>query len=178
MILIVDLNYPGSLGYQEFVRPLEDIIGEETDCTVCHYSQVTSIKGYDGVVLSGTALKDDVYLEKINEFSWLHTCSVPLLGICAGMQVISLQFSSLLFFCTEIGMVEVFPVAENKLIPSPISAFELHTHGITLPQQFVTIACSTSCIQGIKHREKDMYGILFHPEVRNQHIIQEFLNLI
>jgi GMP synthase (glutamine-hydrolysing) len=178
MILIIDLNHKGSLGYQEFVRPLEEIIGEQKDCTACHYSQVTSVQEYEGIVLSGTALKDHGYLRDLSWFGWLHSVTVPVLGICAGMQVIGLMFSSTLIPCTEIGMVEIRPMEKNRLIQSLLSVYELHTHGITPSHDFIPIARSDTCIQGIKHREKAMYGVLFHPEVRNHHIIREFLTML
>jgi GMP synthase (glutamine-hydrolysing) len=178
MILIVDLNYIGSLGYNEFVKPLEEIIGEQTDFTVSHYSQIASIDQYEGIVLSGTALKDDGYLKDIPVFGWLHSVTVPVMGICAGMQVIGLTFSGELVPCTEIGMKEVIPTAKNRLMDSPLSAYELHTHGISPSPHFIPFARSKICIQGIKHREKPIFGVLFHPEVRNQHIITEFLGII
>jgi GMP synthase (glutamine-hydrolysing) len=175
MILIIDLNYAGSLGYEEFVRPLKEIVSSVTDCSVCHYSQGIQAHEYEGIILSGTTLKDTHYLENIDLFSWLLSCDVPVLGICAGMQVIGLRFNSLLEPCTEIGMVQVVPTHDNWLIQAPIFAFELHTYGMTPSQDFISFARSHLSIQGIKHRKKEIYGILFHPEVRNQQIIKEFI---
>ena len=39
------------------------------------------------------------------------------------------------------------------------------------------LAESSKCIQAVKHKEKNIYGVLFHPEVRNQEILKKFIQL-
>ncbi|MBU7032381.1 MAG: hypothetical protein HXS53_07600 [Theionarchaea archaeon] len=176
MILIIDLNYAGTLGYEEFVRPLEEIVRSVADCSVHHYSQDIQIQDYEGIILSGTALKDNYYLKNLHHFSWLPSCDIPVLGICAGMHVIGSQFTGSVVPCVEIGMVQVVPTHKTWLIQSPMHVYELHTYGIIPPQDFISLARSRKIIQVIKHREKEIYGILFHPEVRNEQIIKKFIN--
>lgn len=172
MILIVDMNST-TLGFYEFVLPLCKIVNALRPYEVRHYTEIEKMK-YEKVILSGTALKDNEYLENMKSFQWLRTCTVPVLGICAGMQVIGLVFDSLLISCEEIGMTEVKTAKENPLFSSTFPAYELHNHGIDPSDDFEILAASKKCIQGIKHKEREIYGVLFHPEVRNEDVITRF----
>ena len=60
-------------------------------CQICHYTEVKEddLESYDKIILCGTALKDNAYLEQMEAFSWMKDMKKPILGICAGMQVIS-----------------------------------------------------------------------------------------
>ena len=67
MILVVDMDWKkDSLGYYEFVLPILAIAEELEECAVKHYSEVTKadIEGCSRVILSGTALKDNVALSQ------------------------------------------------------------------------------------------------------------------
>jgi GMP synthase-like glutamine amidotransferase len=174
MILIVDMNYKGSLGFYEFVLPLCDAV-EPLEYEVLHYLEVKDVKTYEKVILSGTPLKDFGYLKHIRSFEWIKTCDMPILGICAGMQAIGLVFDSSLEPCKEIGMTEIKTVWENPLFSSTFEAYELHTYSVTPSDDFETIAITEKCIQGIKYKESKIYGILFHPEVRNKDIVERFI---
>jgi GMP synthase-like glutamine amidotransferase len=175
MILIVDMNFNGSLGFYEFVLPLCEIV-KPLEYEVKHYLEVTDVKTYEKIILSGTALKDFEYLKHIKSFEWIRTCDMPILGICAGMQAIGMVFGSLLTPCKEIGMTEVETVKENYLFSSAFRAYELHNLGVEPSDVFEMLAMSKKCIQGIKHKEKDFYSVLFHPEVRNKEIIRRFVH--
>jgi GMP synthase (glutamine-hydrolysing) len=60
-------------------------------------------------------------------------------------------------------------------------ADEDHCEGITLPDQFILLARSRSYdVEAMKHREKDIYGVQFHPETSNEpgrKIAHNFLKL-
>jgi GMP synthase-like glutamine amidotransferase len=174
MILIVDMNSK-KLGYYEFVLPLCDIVDTVTEYEVVHYTKVCNIHKYKKIIISGTPLMDDAYINNIKELEWIKTCNIPVLGICAGMQAIGLVFGSSLITCKEIGMTKIETVKDNVLFSSDFAAYELHTYGITPSEDFEVLAKSEKCIQGIKHKKKEIYGILFHPEVRNKKIIRQFI---
>jgi GMP synthase-like glutamine amidotransferase len=40
---------------------------------------------------------------------------------------------------------------------------------------FDVVAESAQCIQAIKHKQRNVFGLLFHPEVRNPEILQRFI---
>jgi len=181
MILVVDMNWTkNSLAFSEFVLPITSAIESFNKCEVKHFSEITiaDLDACNKIVLSGTALKDHTTLKQIGNFNWVRTFDKPLLGICAGMQTISRAFGTPLTTCLQIGMAEISTLKENPLFKGNFKAYTLHNFSVKSSQTFETLAESTKCIQAIKHKQKDIYGVLFHPEVRNQEIIQRFIKLI
>ena len=180
MILVVDMNWKrDSLAQNEFVQSIVSLITPTEKCTVKHYLEIepADLEGCSKVVLSGNALKDHEALKHVGKFCWLKTFNRPVLGICAGMQIISLVFGEQLSPCLQIGMTEVVTHKENPLFQGVFQAYMLHNYSLQPPQNFDVLATSLKCIQAIKHKSKSIYGILFHPEVRNQEILKHFIQL-
>jgi imidazoleglycerol phosphate synthase glutamine amidotransferase subunit HisH len=139
MILVVKVN-EHKLHDDEFVKPLTDLLD---DFRVVDYNNV-ELEGVDKVIICGTALKDNKYLE--GDFSWLKDCKIPVLGICAGMQIIGKVLGHELIKDKRIG------VFDNKYY---LHSFRVDGFGDSL--------------------EKDNFkGLLFHPEVLGKEIIKEF----
>jgi GMP synthase (glutamine-hydrolysing) len=42
----------------------------------------------------------------------------------------------------------------------------------------MALAASEGRVQAIRHRSFPLYGLLFHPEVRNEWLIERFLGLV
>lgn len=180
MILVVDMNGErDSLGYYEFVLPILEIARELEECLMKHYSEVTSadISNCSRIILSGTALKDNVTLNEPEKFSWLRDADKPVLGICAGMQTMGVVFGLVLTRCLEIGMTEVIKLNENPLFSAGFKAYSLHNYSVESSEEFEVLAESPRCLQAMKHRQKPIYGVLFHPEVRNAEIVKRFIEL-
>jgi GMP synthase-like glutamine amidotransferase len=178
MILVVDLNFKkDSLGFSEFVSPIVAIVEELDECVVRHYLEVTreDLHQCSKIVLSGTALKDNVTLKQPDKFEWIKDCGKPILGICAGMQTIGAVFGSRLEKCLEIGMVQVATLKANPLFSSSFKAYALHNYSVQPSSEFDALADSAACAQAVKHKQKDIYGVLFHPEVRNKEILRRFI---
>jgi GMP synthase (glutamine-hydrolysing) len=178
MILIVDMNFKkDSLGIYEFVHPIASIVKGFEEYAIKHYSELgqADVDEYSRVILSGNALRNEQVLNKLDIFRWIRGCEKPVLGICAGMQTICLVFGSSLKRCVEIGMKRIETVKENPLFSASFDAYELHSHAIQPSAEFEALAKSKKCVQAVKHREKDIYGVLFHPEVRNREIIERFV---
>jgi len=152
----------------EFVRPIENILGVKAK----HHTKISTedVAKADKIVIAGTALKDFKYLE--GDFSWLKQTDKPVLGICAGMQLIAEAFGIPLEEFTTIGPNKVEVVAENKLASGEFNAYFLHTK--TGTGNFKVLAKSEGKPCMIKHPEKEIYGCIFHPEVMNQEIIENF----
>ena len=179
MILVVDMNCKkNSLGFYEFVLPIVSVAKELDECVVKHYTELRSedISECDGIILSGTPLKDNATLSQPEKCEWIKTCGNPILGICAGMQTIGLAFGLRLKRCLGIGMTEITIVKANPLFFLQFKAYALHNFSVYLSGEFEVLAESTQCIQAIKHKQRDVYGVLFHPEVRNKEIIQRFIH--
>lgn len=180
MMLIVDMNYrKDSVGYYEFVLPIASSIKDLEEYTIRHYSELsrTDIDRYSRIILSGNALEDKQVLTQIEDFAWVGTCEKPVLGICAGMQAIGLIFGSPLKRCLEIGMTVIKVVKRNPLFFSSFKAYELHSYSIQPSEELDVLAESEKCPQAVKHKKKAIYGVLFHPEVRNREIIRRFMDL-
>lgn len=179
MILVVDMNCKKkSLGFYEFVLPIVSIIQELNGYVVKHYTELThdDLDKSDCVILSGTPLKDNVSLNQLEKFEWAKTSEKPILGICAGMQTVGLVFGLHLKPCLGIGMTEIRTVTENLLFSSTFNAYALHNFSVEPTNDFDVLAESTRCIEGIKHKHRNVYGVLFHPEVRNKEILQRFVD--
>lgn len=178
MILIVDMNWKrSSLSYYEFVLPIVEIVGKLDECRIKHYGEVTSedLSQCDRIILSGTALKDTVTLSQPEKFQWLKETEKPVFGICAGMQTCGIVFGASLVKCVEIGMTLITTVKENRFMQGNFNAYSLHSYCVEPSDEFEVWAKSDKCIQVVKHRTKPVYGVLFHPEVRNQELIKNFI---
>ncbi|NOZ77340.1 MAG: hypothetical protein GXO65_06720 [Euryarchaeota archaeon] len=176
MILIVDMNREkDSLAFSEFVLPIASIVKGVTDYEVKHHTELDleTAAGYEKVILSGTPLKDSAYIDRVEDFGWIRDAGVPVLGICAGMQVVGMVFGSSLVECREIGMTGIETTGKNPLFSGRFEAYELHSYSVEPSGGLEVIARSENCVQGIRHGE--IYGVLFHPEVRNKEIVERFV---
>jgi GMP synthase-like glutamine amidotransferase len=180
-ILIVDMNYKeDSLAYFEFVKPILSVLEPLEPCKVKHYSELkpTEPQRYSHIILSGTTLKDFEFLNHPKKFSWLQTCTKPVLGICAGMQTILKIYGEALTGCLQVGMTQITTTKSNQLFGGVFQAYSLHSYTTSSgSENFEIIAKSKECPQAIKHKQKPIYGLLFHPEVRNPDILKRFAKL-
>lgn len=180
MILIVDMSYKrDSLGYNEFVLPIVSILEPLERCVVKHFLNVdhSDLESCSKIILSGTTLKDFEAQKHLDNFQWIKTSKKPILGVCAGMQVTSLVYSVPLMPCLQVGMTEITTQKVNPLFSGTFQAYALHTYTINSSETFEVLAKSSKCVQAVKHKQKSIYGVLFHPEVRNQNILQNFIKV-
>jgi GMP synthase (glutamine-hydrolysing) len=184
VILVVDLCYrDGSLSRAEFVGPVERFLrGAGAEPVVRHYTAVSApdIEGADGAVLCGTALKDTGFAEHPGRFRWLPAFERPVLGISSGMLALAAAFGGGTVPCCEIGMTDVRVTAPDPLFAgmTGFPAYELHERAVETPRGFIPLAVSDRCVQAIRHRSLPLYGLLFHPEVRNEWVIERFLQQV
>lgn len=182
MILIVDPGYrENSLGLDEFVMPIVRIVRDTgASCCIRHFTGVDDeiLARADGVILCGTALRDNLFARHIEAFSWLAGCDKPVLGICAGMQVLVRVFGGSIEACSEIGMTGIRVTAADPLFDGmdDFTAYELHDYSVKPPEPFIVLARSDRCVQAIRHRTRPLYGVLFHPEVRSEWVVSRFLH--
>ncbi len=181
MIQLVDLCYTeNSLSRYEFVDPIAAALTTAgADVAIRHYSAGNVSSSCTGVVLCGTALKDSTYLEHLDAVSWVRSCCVPILGICAGMQVIAALHGGQVVRQPEIGLRNIEVIAQSPLLGAPrtISGYHLHTYAATLPEGFDVLAGNTTYVEAFSSRHAPQYGILFHPEVRNTWILESFARI-
>jgi GMP synthase (glutamine-hydrolysing) len=174
MILLIS-TCKDKLSEEEFVRPVSNLIGVPHE--IKHYSEDIYLGSYDKIIICGTALMDNSYLEEIEKFNFLKDVSIPILGICSGMQIISIVFGSRLAKSKEIGMIRIELVKTNSLFQEDLESYALHGNSIEPSDEFEILAKSDRCVQAIKHKRLEIYGMMFHPEVRNPQIIRNFFDL-
>lgn len=180
MILLVDLCFrPRSLSMHEFVDPIAGILRRAgSEYEVVHFTEMAEdeILRADRIVLCGTALKDDLYARRIDLFSWIRDLDKPILGICAGMQVLAAVFGGGIVPRPKIGLDSIDIVEDTPLLGPPrrIEGYHLHNSGVTLPPGFEIVAGRPGEVEAFKDAERALYGIIFHPEVRNRWIVEKF----
>lgn len=97
---------------------------------------------------------------------------LPILGICLGHQLIAKAYGG------EIGRAESEEYAHSKIyvkeendlfknVPKEFTAWASHKDEVVgAPLNFEILAYSDICeVEAMKHKEKPIYGVQFHPEV-------------
>ncbi|MCK4649734.1 gamma-glutamyl-gamma-aminobutyrate hydrolase family protein [Candidatus Pacearchaeota archaeon] len=173
MILIVNVCSE-KLHYYEFVKPIEDILKE--DFFVKHYSELndSDLVRADRVIICGTSLGDDSFLKDLEKFNWIKNFDKPLLGICAGFQILGLVFGGELKKKLEIGFFRETFEKEFLGLEGDVEVYHLHNNYVEFGGEFEIFA-GKSFPQAVRFRGKDFYGVLFHPEVRQKEMILRFV---
>ena len=134
-----------------------------------------------GLILGGGPSIDDVG----NAAEFIKHFDIPILGICLGHQLIAKTFGGEVstsdtesYAQVKIDLLDtssLFKGLESPLdvwssgLESPLDVWSSHKDEVhTLPDDFDIIASSSLCdIEAMKHKEKEIYGIQFHPEVHH-----------
>lgn len=180
MILLVDLSgSPGSLSRDEFVGPVARIVERSGEAwRGVHFSEARSadLAGVGGIILCGTALQDNLFAEKVALYAPLFGTGIPVLGVCAGMQALCLAFGGGIHPACEIGMTRVRSEVPDPLLGSgpEFDAYEVHASACEPPRGWLVTAVSDRCVQAIRHPDQPLFGVMFHPEVRNDHVVERF----
>ena len=128
-----------------------------------------------GIILSGGPAS--VYQDNAPKCDpEIFNLGIPVLGICYGLQltVMTLGGKVARGHAREYGKAEIEITGESPLLdglPSPLQVWMSHGDKVTaLPEGFVTTAKTTNTeFASIRHTEKKIYGIQFHPEVVHTH---------
>lgn len=181
MILIINICKE-KLHYFEFVKLIEDILeSKKLKYFVKHYKDLNNndLNKADKIIICGTSLYDNEFIKNLKYFSWIKKFEKPILGICGGMQIIGLIFGGKIKKKTEIGFYfENFNKEFLGLIGKQ-EVYHLHNYYIDFNRlNSFEIYCGEKISQAVKHKEKEIYGVLFHPEVRNKELIEKFANKI
>lgn len=109
-----------------------------------------------------------------NTEEYIKHFDIPILGICLGHQLIAKIFGGEVATSdTEsYAQVEIDILDEKALfkdISSPMTVWSSHKDEVnSVPDEFEIIANSSLCdVEAMKHKEKDIFGIQFHPEVHH-----------
>lgn len=161
---------------------------ENVQCTVKHYSEVSrhliNEINPQSIILTGRVGHhwepneiEQYYVPKLNV---LKEVNIPILGICAGLQLIAIIHGGTIgrMFETEEnileeGYVEHFIIKEDVIFTGLNEKFycrQFHRDEVKeIPDEFELLASSEMCkVQVLKHKTKSIYGVQFHPEWFNE----------
>ena len=127
---------------------------------------------FDAIMLSGSSKYSlELYRHTYSiEEKLIRETMIPILGICLGFELIIAAYGGIIRRHTErsIGIKKIILNKSGGLFASlhkPV-VYQNHTYRVeTVPSDFETLAYSETGIEAIKHKEKCMYGVQFHPEV-------------
>jgi anthranilate synthase component II len=109
---------------------------------------------------------------------------LPLLGVCLGMQGLVTAYGG------EVGRIapahgEVAPISHNgegvfEGLPNPFEAVRYHSlAALVVPDVLEVTATTGDVVMGVRHREKPLWGVQFHPEsILTQHGSQMIANFL
>jgi GMP synthase (glutamine-hydrolysing) len=138
----------------------------------------TLTASYSGVVLSGTEAlftrtADRTRFASLIEY--LPKFDIPTLGICGGHQALALAYGGTVAKSTHSvqGYRTINLEDKDTLLaglPAKIRVMESHKEEVKLlPPNFLRIATSSeSRNEGMRHEQRPIYGVQFHPERWNK----------
>ena len=168
-ILVVD-------NYDSFVFNLVQYLaqlGAETVVLRNDAVAADDVADYDGVLLSpgpGTPEEAGACVELVGA---CNTQGVPLLGVCLGHQAIAVAFGATVGRAPELLHGKTSEVHHEHagvlhLLPDPFTATRYHSLAVeehTLPPELqVTARTPGGVVMALRHRDKPIEGVQFHPE--------------
>ena len=143
---------------------------------------------WDAIILTGTDVPPQTHMSLYDrEIELIREANCPVLGICGGHQILALCFGGSIGLLNEplYGRVRVRarkadPILEQ--LDGDFTVFTKHKFYVKeIPGAFDVLATDTSIDSAyiVKHRERPLYGVQFHPERRNQgtQILRNFFAL-
>jgi len=166
------------LHYYEFVKPIEDIVKKSgKKFFTKHYTKLNSldVEKAERIIICGTSLKDNDFMKHLKNFMWIKTIDKPVLGICGGMEIIGMVYQEKLKNNLEIGFYEEKFTKEFLGIYGIQEVYHLHNYYVNFLSKYFFFFTEGKIAQAVRHREREIYGVLFHPEVRQKNLITQFL---
>ncbi len=180
-VLLVVTEHPSHLtaprreGYERVSRRLAEIGDRAVE--IVHYLDAGNLEGEGPLVLSGSSAPwsahDSVELARLGEA--VRTCGRPVLGICAGLQLLATFAGGRVAPMSERGgepergylPVEVVDGADLlRGLGSTAVVFQDHEDEVvSVPGGFEVLARSSACeVQAVAVPERRWWGTQFHPE--------------
>lgn len=161
----------------EFVKPIEEILkNKNIEFKTVHYKKLNKniIKQSNKIIICGTSLADNQFVKDIKYFKFIKNYNKPLLGICAGMDILGAVYGSEIKEETQIGPIDIEFIDMFLSMQGKHQVYSLHNLYTEFNPDEFKVYAYLSCPQAVKHKTLPYYGVLFHPEVRNKKLIEEF----
>lgn len=167
-ILVVD-------NYDSFVYNIVQYLGQlgaKVDVKRNDEITIDDARSYDGILLSpgpGEPKDAGICIDIVKELGG----QVPIFGVCLGHQAIAEAFGATVSRAPELlhgKTSQVFHSNDSVMSPlnSPFTATRYHSLAVerdTVPSELViTGETENGVIMGLRHTEKDIEGVQFHPE--------------
>lgn len=184
VVLIVNNAEPQ---IRDFSEPVLRVVQENNlKARVLDYTKLSRnvLEEADGVILSASPMGNDIVEHHFPYYQWLLSYQKPVLGICAGHQIMGRIFGANLIRNQEAeeGFVKILIQVKDEIFngyAANFEAFQQHQDSITCPAVFKILASSSKCEnQVMKHCRLPMYGVEFHAEISNRELIKNFLRVV
>lgn len=181
---------------------------EEVEFIIINHSEITSEKlneiNPDLIYLTGRVKAtsgwtiDEILEDYSAELEMLRNIEIPTLGVCAGHQLIGIahgsDFGKIVETADgeedirELGFQEIELIKSSPLfnkLDNKFVCYQYHRDEVkVVPNGFELLASNKMCkIQAMKHKERNLYGVQFHPEQYNKEntdgktILSNFLDM-
>lgn len=179
---------------------------EKCEFEVLHHKEIDKEKikkiKPDYIYLTGRVTYDwdleEILKDYKKEIEMIKTTDIPILGVCAGHQLIAIvhgaSFGKMIEVnpgeedIRETGFTEIKIKKHDKIFDgfkNKFTAYELHRDEVKgVPDEFDLLASTEMCkIQAMKHKKRKLYSVQFHPEKYNENntdgkiILENFLKL-
>lgn len=143
--------------------------------TTAHHSELLTVDAslFDLAILSGGWWYDDeteLLREYAAELQFINTATLPVFGICIGMQLMHVALDQAVPLLDEqqsgFKQITVSPAGQALFgLDEITTVFKNHTRGVVeADPNFDVLARSPGHIEIIRHQTRPLLGVQFHPE--------------
>ncbi|MCG6894871.1 MAG: aminodeoxychorismate/anthranilate synthase component II [Desulfobacteraceae bacterium] len=186
MLLVIDnfdsftynlVQYFGQLGVEQKIFRNDELTGTEA----------RALKPDRVLISPGPCSPNEagMSLEIVDAFA---DCGIPLFGVCLGHQCIGQYFGGKIVRADRLMHGKTSPVHHRGSdlfagLPSPLEATRYHSllvEKASFPDVLeITAETAEGEIMGLRHREKPIFGVQFHPEsLATEHGLQLLRNFL
>lgn len=182
MILII--NTANLISDERYAKPIKSLL---PNSHIRHYMELDHLpSNTTKIVISGNSVfSANMSLREIkSRFSWLDTFEGPVMGICAGQQIIAEYFGARLARHDARGLKKFVVKHRDKIlkgVKDKFNGYVAHNFGAPLPEGFHILARANTAKAYpeylAKHNKKPIYILSFHPEFSEKQIVENFAKL-